>query len=120
MATTSEVVAQSRLCRITHLSRCSWWVDLQVALCQAWVRFEREHGSAEDHLQALIKTTPIVERAAAEAMAAANAEAAAVAQACCPAHHHCELAWQALLPASHRDDEGGNSAPDIDASCMPG
>lgn len=53
---------------------------LQAALCQAWVRFEREHGSAEDHLQALLKTGPILEKAAAEAMAAANAEAAATAQ----------------------------------------
>ena len=51
------------------------------------MRFEREHGSAEDHLQAVLKTTPIIERAAAEAMAAANAEAAAVAQACCPSQY---------------------------------
>ena len=59
----------------------------QAALCQAWVRFEREHGSLEDHLQAVLKTTPILERAAAEAIAAANAEAAALAQACCRLHH---------------------------------
>ena len=71
--------AQGQLHRGAH-----GWEDLQAALCQAWVRFEHEHGSAEDHLQALLKTTPIVERAAAEAMAAANAEAAAVAQARSP------------------------------------
>ena len=94
-------------CAGSSLSRCSRWVDLQVALCQAWVRFEHEHGSAEEHLQAVLKTTPIVERAAAEAMAAANAEAAAIAQACCPAHHLSETARQALLPASHRDRDGG-------------
>ena len=55
---------------------------MQAALCQAWLRFEREHGSADDHLQAVVKTGPILEQATAEAMATANVEAAAVAQAC--------------------------------------
>lgn len=63
------------------------------------MRFEREHGSAEEHLQALLKTTPIVERAAAEVMAAANAEAAAIAQARSLARKFvfCETAQQALV-----------------------
>ena len=74
-------------------------MDLQAALCQAWVRFEREHGSAEEHLQALLKTTPIVERAAAEVMAAANAEAAAIAQARSLAHGICRIAAGSALCA---------------------
>lgn len=53
---------------------------MQAAICQAWVRFEREHGSAEDHLQAVMKTATILERIQAEQLAAANAEQAAIAQ----------------------------------------
>lgn len=40
-----------------------------VAVAQAWIQFEREHGSAEEHLAACIKAEPVV--AAAEAAAAA-------------------------------------------------
>ena len=53
---------------------------MQAAICQAWVRFEREHGSAEDHLQAIMKTATILGKIQAEQLAAANAEQAAIAQ----------------------------------------
>ena len=34
----------------------------QLSLCQAWQRFEREHGSAEDHFQACLKTEPLISK----------------------------------------------------------
>lgn len=46
-------------------------------VCEAWLRFEREHGSAEDHLLAVLKTEPILSAALAAATAAANPEVAA-------------------------------------------
>ncbi|KAK9841647.1 hypothetical protein WJX74_009405 [Apatococcus lobatus] len=52
----------------------------QLSLCQAWQRFEREHGSPDDHFQACLKTEPLLSKAAAEAdaqLAAAAAESAA-------------------------------------------
>lgn len=48
-----------------------------VTVCEAWLRFEREHGSADDHFQAVIKTEPILFQAVAAATAAANPQAAA-------------------------------------------
>lgn len=58
----------------------------QVALCEAWLRFEREEGSAEDLFQAQIKVDPILVEAQAQATAAVNAEAARCANArgACP------------------------------------
>lgn len=50
----------------------------QAALCEAWLRFEREHGSAEDHLAACLKAEPILAAVAAAAAAAANAAHAQV------------------------------------------
>ncbi|KAK9810066.1 hypothetical protein WJX72_004227 [[Myrmecia] bisecta] len=50
----------------------------RVLLAEAWLRFEREHGSAEDLFQATLKVDPILKEAAA---AAADAQTAAVAQA---------------------------------------
>ena len=32
----------------------------QLSLCQAWQRFEREHGSPEEHFEACLKTEPIL------------------------------------------------------------
>lgn len=52
----------------------------QAALCQEWVRFEREHGSAEEQLAAELKVEPILEAAAAAAITAADAQGAAAAQ----------------------------------------
>ena len=46
-------------------------------VCEAWLRFEREHGSADDHFQAVLKTQPVLSQALAAATAAANPEAAA-------------------------------------------
>lgn len=68
---------------------------LQVTLCQSWVRFEREHGSAEDQLQAELKVEPIIDAASAAAAAAANEQATAAAQVpatvfcTCRAHSLC-------------------------------
>eukprot|EP00887_Chlorella_sp_A99_P001390 scaffold8.g1390.t1 len=53
----------------------------QAALCEAWLRFEREEGSAEDHLQACLKAEPILAELAAEAAAAADAAQAEAAAA---------------------------------------
>jgi len=48
----------------------------ELAVCQAWLRFEREHGSAVDHLEAVVKTTPVLAQAAAMAAAQANPQMA--------------------------------------------
>ena len=53
---------------------------VQAALCQEWVRFEREHGSAEEQLAAELKVEPILEAAAAAAITAADGQGAAAAQ----------------------------------------
>jgi hypothetical protein len=53
-----------------------------VVLCDAWVRFEREHGSADDQLHAELKIEPIMAAATAAAAAAADANGAAMAQVC--------------------------------------
>jgi hypothetical protein len=53
----------------------------QDVLCEAWLRFEREEGSAEDHLQACLKAEPILAELQAVAIAAADAQAAAQAHA---------------------------------------
>ena len=53
---------------------------MQAVLCEAWVRFEREHGTAEEQLQAELKVEPILAAAASAAEAAANEQAAAAAQ----------------------------------------
>ncbi|GFR47944.1 hypothetical protein Agub_g9748 [Astrephomene gubernaculifera] len=55
--------------------------DGQLRLCHAWLRFEREEGSADDYLQALLKVEPILEENAAAAVAAADPAAAAAAKA---------------------------------------
>ena len=34
----------------------------QLSLCQAWQRFEREHGNAEDHFHACLKTEPLLSK----------------------------------------------------------
>ena len=44
------------------------------------MRFEREHGSADEQLQVELKVEPIVAAAAAAAAAAADEQAAAAAQ----------------------------------------
>ena len=41
-------------------------------MAQSWLRFERERGSADDLLQALIKTDPILSEAAAHAIRKAD------------------------------------------------
>ena len=48
-----------------------------VTVCEAWLRFEREHGSSDDHFQATTKTEPVLSAALAAATAAANPAAAA-------------------------------------------
>lgn len=53
----------------------------QTALCHAWIRFEREEGSAVQQLQASLKVEPILNAAAASAAAAADAANAASATA---------------------------------------
>ncbi|BDA40979.1 Squamous cell carcinoma antigen recognized by T-cells 3 [Coccomyxa sp. Obi] len=53
----------------------------QAVLCEAWVRFEREHGNPEEQLHAELKCEPILAAAASAAAAAANEQAAAAAQA---------------------------------------
>ncbi|PNH11751.1 Squamous cell carcinoma antigen recognized by T-cells 3 [Tetrabaena socialis] len=55
--------------------------DGQLQVCNAWLRFEREEGSADDYLQALLKVQPILEESAAAAAAAADQAAAAEAKA---------------------------------------
>ena len=42
-----------------------------VTVCQAWLQFEREMGSAEEYFEAAVLTTPVLEKAAAVAAAAA-------------------------------------------------
>lgn len=53
---------------------------MQVVLCDAWLRFERENGSEEDELHAEEKVEPILAAATAAAAAAADAQGAAAAQ----------------------------------------
>ncbi|KAL4858071.1 Squamous cell carcinoma antigen recognized by T-cells 3 [Chlorella vulgaris] len=52
----------------------------QALLCDAWLRFEREEGSAEDHLAACIKAEPILQESQAAAVAAADPAQHAAAQ----------------------------------------
>ncbi|KAG2446465.1 hypothetical protein HYH02_008457 [Chlamydomonas schloesseri] len=54
--------------------------DGQLRLSHAWLRFEREEGSADDYLAALLKVEPILEESAAAAAAAADQAAAAAAK----------------------------------------
>ena len=48
-----------------------------LAVCEAWLRFERENGSVQDLRQAAIKTKPVLSEALAAATAAANPQTAA-------------------------------------------
>lgn len=51
------------------------------ALAEAWLRMERERGSAEELFEAELRVEPVLAEAAAAAEAAANSQAAASAQA---------------------------------------
>lgn len=53
----------------------------RVFLCEAWLRFEREHGTADSFAEASRKVRPFLEQAAAASAAAANSEGNAKAQA---------------------------------------
>ncbi|KAG2484382.1 hypothetical protein HYH03_016798 [Edaphochlamys debaryana] len=55
--------------------------DGQLRICHAWLRFEREEGSADDYMQAMLKVEPILEESAAAAAATADQAAAAAATA---------------------------------------
>ncbi|GIL49503.1 hypothetical protein Vafri_5836, partial [Volvox africanus] len=55
--------------------------DGQLQLCHSWLRFEREEGSADDYLHALLKVEPILEESAAAVAAAADQAVAAAAKA---------------------------------------
>ncbi len=55
-------------------------MQMQAVICDAWVRFEREYGSAEDQLRAELKVEPILAAATAAAAAAADVQGAAAAQ----------------------------------------
>lgn len=46
----------------------------QLSLCQAWQRFEREHGEPEDHFQACLKTEPLISKVTSQSGAATNAK----------------------------------------------
>lgn len=46
-------------------------------IAHAWLRFEREHGSADDLLQAFIKTEPVFSEAASYETARADPQLAA-------------------------------------------
>ena len=48
-----------------------------LAVCEAWLRFEREHGSAKEHFEAVVKTEPVLSQALAAATAAAHLHTAA-------------------------------------------
>lgn len=48
-----------------------------VAICEAWLRFEREHGSAEDYFQAFVKAEPVLSEAASAVTEAAQPQLAA-------------------------------------------
>ncbi|KAL4457863.1 hypothetical protein ABPG75_012728 [Micractinium tetrahymenae] len=52
----------------------------QAVLCDAWLRFEREEGSAEDHLAACFKVEPILQELQAAAAAAADPQQHAAAR----------------------------------------
>lgn len=54
------------------------------AVCEAWLRFEREHGSAEDLHQAEEKAQPVLDEALAAATAAAQPEIAAESKVSTP------------------------------------
>lgn len=56
--------------------RRSFHENGSVTVCEAWLRFEREHGTADDHLQAVIKTEPVLSAALAAATAVANPKGA--------------------------------------------
>lgn len=49
--------------------------DGQLPLCRAWLRFEREHGTPETHLEACLKVEPILAAAAAASQAASQTRA---------------------------------------------
>ncbi|DBA73744.1 TPA: hypothetical protein ACH3X2_009718 [Trebouxia sp. C0005] len=53
----------------------------QLFLCQAWLRFEREHGTADTLAEASRKVRPILEQAAAAAAVVSDSEGSAKAQA---------------------------------------
>ena len=48
-----------------------------LAVCEAWLRFERENGSVQDFRQAAVKTKPVLSEALASATAAADPQTAA-------------------------------------------
>ena len=64
------------------------------AVCEAWLRFEREYGSAEDHFQALVKAEPVLSHDAATAAGAADPQLAADAQVGPSKPQHSHLCWQ--------------------------
>lgn len=51
------------------------------AICEAWLRFEREHGSAEDYFLAFVKAEPVLAEAAAAFAATQQPELAAKTKA---------------------------------------
>jgi hypothetical protein len=61
------------------------------AVCRAWLRFEREEGSAAEHFEACALAEPVLEAAAAEELAAADEAAAAAAAAAAEAAPKREL-----------------------------
>ena len=64
------------------------------AVCEAWLRFEREYGSAEDHFQALAKAEPVMSQDAATAAEAADPQLAADAEVGTSQLQHPRLCWQ--------------------------
>ncbi|KAK9853378.1 hypothetical protein WJX84_010588 [Apatococcus fuscideae] len=69
-----------RLGKDIKAARSIWEAALKTPASRVQQRFEREHGSPDDHFQACLKTEPLLSKAAAEAdaqLAAAAAESAA-------------------------------------------
>ena len=64
------------------------------AVCEAWLRFEREYGSAEDHFQALVKAESVLSQDAATAAEAADPQLAADAEVGTSKPQHSCLFWQ--------------------------
>lgn len=103
-----------------RLQRCDFWCEMQAVLCEAWVRFEREHGTAEEQLQAELKVEPIIAAAASAAAAAADQHAAAAAQVifiCLALCLHCITPQ----PVPCRPQTGSGHLPELHTSirCAP-
>ncbi len=72
----------------------------QLQLCNAWLRFEREHGEPATHLEACLKVEPILAAAAAAHQAAAHPDAKVASPLFVSSPHSLSLSVCPCLSAS--------------------